>query len=54
MCLLTKFSKAITIPDKSAEMAVQAYLQHALATFGGSITLIADNGKELKISWSKT
>ena len=38
----------IPIADKIAEQVIQAYLQYIYATFGGSLTLVKDNGKELK------
>ena len=48
MCLLTNISLAILIPNKSAERVIQAYLQHLYVSFGDSLTLITDDGRELK------
>ena len=47
-CLLASFLIATPIPGKIAETAVQVYLPYVNATFGSSLTLIADNGKEFK------
>ena len=46
MCLLTNNPIAICTPDKTANIVIQIHLQHMYATFGGSFTLISDNGKE--------
>ena len=48
MCLLTNHPKAKPILSKTAETVVQVYLWQVYPTFGGSLTLITDNGKELK------
>ena len=48
MCLLTKYPIDIPIPDQAAETVVQVYCQHIYVTLGGSLTLTADNGKELE------
>ena len=48
MCLLTRYSIVIPIPDKTSERLVQVYLQHLYATLSGSLTLIMDNSKELR------
>ena len=37
----------ISIPDKSAETVIYAYLQQVFTTFRGSLILINDNGKEV-------
>ena len=46
MCLLTNYPTAIPIPNKQAEIIVQAYFQNIYTNFGGSLTMITDNGKE--------
>ena len=48
MCFLTNYPIAIPIPDKHTETVIQEYLKHVYATFGGSQTMITDNGKEFK------
>ena len=48
MCLLTNYPIAIPIPNKQAETIVQTYLQNICTTFGRSLTMITDNGKEFK------
>ena len=50
MCPLLNFPITIPIPDKTA---VKAYLQHIYAIFGGHLTLITDNGNNLKRNSSK-
>ena len=47
-CLLINYPIAIPKPNKQAETIVQAYLQNIYTTFGGSLTMITDNGKEFK------
>ena len=39
-----------THTKRTAEIVAQAYLKHLYATCGGSLTLITDNDKELKIN----
>ena len=46
MYLLTYFSFAIPRPDKSAETAIHAHLQHTYVTFGGSLLLAMDSCRE--------
>ena len=48
LCLLNIFPGTIPLPDRSAEMVIQAYLKHIYATFSGSLTLVTDNGGEFK------
>ena len=47
-CLLTNYPIAIAIPHKIAETIIQPYLQNMYASFGGSFTLITNNGNEFK------
>ena len=47
-CILTNYPITIPISDKTAESVVQAYLQHIYAIFGGPLTFINNNGKEIK------
>ena len=48
VCLFTNYPITIPISDKTAETAVQAFLQHIYVIFDGSLTLLTDNGKEFK------
>ena len=48
MCLLTNYSIANTIPDKTTMTFIQAYLKHIYATFDGSLTLITNKEKDFK------
>ena len=48
MYLLTSYPIAIPIANKQAETIIQAYLQNIYTTFGRSLTMITDNGKEFK------
>ena len=34
------------MPNKQAETVIRAYLHNVYATFGGSLIMIIDNGKE--------
>ena len=51
------FPITIPKPDKLAEMIMQAYLLHVYVTFGGSLTLVTDNGGESRMTcfemWQK-
>ena len=49
-CVFTDYLFCIPIPNKEAEIVVQAYLKHIYAHFGGSKVLISDNGSEFKNS----
>ena len=53
MCLLTNCPIAIPIPNKQMVKIIQAFLQNIYTTFGRSLTMIADNGKEFKNDLSK-
>ena len=48
ICLLINYPIAIHIPNKTAVTVIKAYLQHICSTFGGSLTLIQECGKEFK------
>ena len=48
MCLLMNYPIAIPISNKTSKTVAQAYLQYVYATFGGSLTLMTDSGKELE------
>ena len=48
ICLLTNYPIAIHIPNKQAKTDIQAWPQNVYATFGGSLIMITDNGKEFK------
>ena len=46
--MLTGFTVAIPIPDKSANTVCNAYRAHIYCTFGGSARILTDNGTEFK------
>ena len=46
--MLTGFTVAIPIPDKSANTVCDAYRAHIYCTFGGSARILTDNGTEFK------
>ena len=46
--MLTGFTIAIPIPDKSANTVCDAYRAHIYCTFGGSARILTDNGTEFK------
>ena len=48
MYLLTNYPIAIPIPNKQAERVMQTYLQNIYTSFGRSLTMTTDNGKEFK------
>ena len=48
MCLLMNYPIGTHIPDKISETVIQTHLLHIYAMFGGYLSLITDNGKELK------
>ena len=52
-CALMDYLFCIPIPNKEAEMVVQAYLKHIYSHLGGSKILITDNGLEFKNSLFK-
>ena len=47
-CAFTDYLFCLPIPNKEAEMVVQAYLKYIYSFFGGSKVLITDNRSEFK------
>ena len=48
MDMLTGYTTAVPIRDKTAESICQAYRDHVYCTFGGSSRMLTDNGLEFK------
>ena len=50
MCIdmLTGYTMAIPIPDKSAKTVCDTYRTHIYCIFGGSSRILTDNGTEFK------
>ena len=48
MDMLTGYTIAVPIRDKTAESICQAYRDHVYCTFGGSSRMLTDNGSEFK------
>ena len=46
--MLTGYTMAVAIPNKSAETIVKAYMDHIYSIFGGSSCMLTDNGNEFK------
>ena len=46
--MLTGYTIAICIPDKSAETICRAYRDHVFCIFGGSTHILTENGSEFK------
>ena len=46
--LLTSYIIAVPMPDKTAELVVEAYLSGILSRAGASMVCLSDNGSELK------
>ena len=46
--MLTGYTMAVPIPNKSAETIVKAYMNHVYSIFGGSSRMLTDNGSEFK------
>ena len=46
--MLTGYTMAIPIPNKTAETVVTAYRDHVYCLFGGSTSMLTDNGTEFK------
>ena len=46
--MLTGYTVAAPLKDKSAEMICEAYRAHMCCTFGGSNRLLTDNGTDFK------
>ena len=46
--MLTGFTVAVPIPDKSANTVCGAYRDHVFCVFGGSSRILTDNGSEFK------
>ena len=46
--MLTGYTMAIPIPNKMAESVVTAYRDHVYCLFGGSVSMLTDNGTEFK------
>ena len=46
--MLTGYTMAVAIPNKSAETMVKAYMDHVYSIFGGSSHMLTDNGSEFR------
>ena len=46
--MLTGYTMAVAIPNKSAETVVKAYMHHICSVFGGSSRMLTDNGSEFR------
>ena len=46
--MLTGYTMAIAISNKSAEMLIKAYMDHVYSMFGGSSCMLTDNGNEFR------
>ena len=46
--MLTGYTMAVAIPNKSAETIVKAYMDHIYSVFGRSLRMLTDNGSELR------
>ena len=54
MDLLTSYTIAVLIPNKTAELVVEAYLSGTLSRTGSSMVCLSDNRSELKNSQMNT
>ena len=48
MDMLTGYTMAVAIPNKSVETIVKAYMDHVYSIFGGSSRMLTDNGNEFR------
>ena len=46
--MLTGYTMAVAIPNKSVETVVKAYMDHVDSIFGGSSRMLTDNGSKFK------
>ena len=46
--MLTGYTMAVAIPNKSAETVVKAYMDHVYSIFGGSSRMLTDNRREFR------
>ena len=46
--MLTGYTMAVAIPNKSAETVVKAYMDHVYSIFGGSSHMLTDDGSEFR------
>ena len=46
--MLTGYTMAVAIPNKSAETIVKAYMDHIYSAFGGSLCMLTDNRSEFR------
>ena len=46
--MLTGYTMAVAIPNKSAETVVKAYMDHVYSVFGGSSHMLTDNGSKFR------
>ena len=46
--MLTGYTMAVPIPNKSAETIVKTYMNHVYSIFGGSSQMLTDNGSKFK------
>ena len=52
--MLTSYIIAVPIPNKAAELVIEAYLSGILSRTGASMVCLSDNGSELKNSQRNT
>ena len=48
ICMFTCYTFCIPIPNKKAETALKAYMDHVCCKYGGSLKILSDNGTEFK------
>ena len=46
--MLTGYTMAVAIPNKSVKMIVKTYMDHVYSIFGGSSRMLMDNGSKFK------
>ena len=46
--MLTGYTMAVAIPNKSAETVVKVYMDHFYSIFGGSSSMLTDNGSKFR------
>ena len=49
--MLTSYTIAVAIPNKSAETIVKTYMDHVYSIFGCSSQMFTDNGSEFKMMY---
>ena len=46
--MLTGYTMAVAIPNKSAETVVKGYMDHVYSIFGGSSCMLTENGSKFQ------